>query len=133
MKHTKDYDVNIFSKEEQVMERRREPRLDLNIHLSLGVHQWTGEGAYQGQVIEGKLINLSENGIRLVAAVPLALDMFVVIRMPDDAELPTINARIIRVEPLEDGYEYGCMLLGTPAFVRKQLESYIQNQLESHS
>jgi hypothetical protein len=111
------------------MERRKNPRLDLNIPITLGIHQWTGEGSYQGQFIEGYLIDLSENGIRISTAIPLAQDMFVVIRMPEEAQIPTINGRIIRCDVMEEKYEYGCMLLGTPIFIRNLLESYVQSQL----
>jgi hypothetical protein len=111
------------------VERRKEPRVDLNIPITLGIHQWTGDGAFQGQAIEGFLMDLSENGICLHVKTPLAEDMFVVIRLPEDSDLPTINARIIRVDLIEEGYEYGCLLLGTPIYIRNQLESYIDKRL----
>lgn len=111
------------------MERRKEPRVDLNIPITLGIHQWIGEGAFQGQATEGFLVDLSENGICIKSKTPLAEDMFVVMQLPRDSELPTINARVIRIDTLEEGYEYGCLLLGTPIFVRNQLESYINKRL----
>jgi hypothetical protein len=115
------------------MERRKDPRLDLNIPINLGIHQWTGEGSFQGQLIEGYLIDLSENGIRLLMTTPLAVDMFVVIHMPEEADIPLINGRIIRCDVVDERFEYGCMLLGTPIYIRNQLESYIQSQLNKIS
>jgi 3-hydroxyisobutyrate dehydrogenase-like beta-hydroxyacid dehydrogenase len=109
-------------------ERRRSERVNLNIKLLLSVYQWEQEGAFTGQNIEGTLLDLSESGLQIASAFPLARDMFVVIHFPQEADLPPITGRIIRVEPHRNEYRYGCILSGLPPYVRLKLEQYIQSQ-----
>lgn len=115
------------------MERRKEPRVDVGIPIQIKVHQFELEGDYHGQTIDGTLIDMSGNGIQLMSATPLAQDMFMVLHMPEDADLPPLNARIIRVLQSEGGehYHYGCMLSAVPPFLHKQLETYIE-QYRNH-
>lgn len=112
------------------IERRRSVRVPMNIRLLLSVYQWEHEGAFSGQNIEGTLYDLSDSGLQLTSAFPLAQDMFVVIHFPQEAGLPPITARIIRV--ISDGSEfrYGCMLSGLPPYTRIKLEEYIQLKLQ---
>ncbi|MEF3313215.1 PilZ domain-containing protein [Paenibacillus sp. GYB004] len=112
------------------IERRRSVRVPMNIRLLLSVYQWEHEGAFSGQNIEGTLYDLSDSGLQLTSTFPLAQDMFVVIHFPQDAGLPPITARIIRV--ISDGTEfrYGCMLSGLPPHTRIKLEEYIQLKLQ---
>jgi 3-hydroxyisobutyrate dehydrogenase-like beta-hydroxyacid dehydrogenase len=106
-------------------ERRRTTRLHLNIPLLLSVYQWEQEGAFIGQTIEGKLYDLSETGIQIVSPFPLAQDMFVVIHFPQEADLPPITARVIRIETDNGKFRYGCMLSGLAPYVRLKIEDYI--------
>jgi 3-hydroxyisobutyrate dehydrogenase-like beta-hydroxyacid dehydrogenase len=106
-------------------ERRRNTRLHLNIPLHLSVHQWELEGSFTGQTIEGKLYDLSESGIQIVSNFPLAQDMFVVIHFPQEADLPPITARVIRIENDNGMFRYGCMLSGLAPYVRIKIEDYI--------
>lgn len=111
------------------MERRRSPRIDLNIPITLEVHQWTGEGSFQGQPIKGIVHDLSENGLNISSSIPLAEEMFLVLRFPDEASLPLLNGRIIRCEQMDGQYEYGCLLSGIPVHIRKRLEGYLEAKL----
>jgi 3-hydroxyisobutyrate dehydrogenase-like beta-hydroxyacid dehydrogenase len=106
--------------------RRRNNRVPMNISLQLSVYQWEQEGSFSGQNIKGVLYDLSENGLQIVSSFPLAKEMFVVIHFPQEADLPPITGKIIRIEPKTDGFRYGCMLSGLPPYVRIKLEEYIE-------
>jgi 3-hydroxyisobutyrate dehydrogenase-like beta-hydroxyacid dehydrogenase len=107
-------------------ERRRGTRVKLDIKLLLSVYQWEQEGSFSGQNIEGTLYDLSESGLQISSHFPLAQDMFVVIHFPQEADLPPITARVIRIESKDKQFRYGCMLSGLPPYVRHKLEEYIQ-------
>jgi hypothetical protein len=72
------------------------------------------------------LYDLSENGLQITSSFPLAKDMFIVIHFPQDADLPPITGKIIRIEPKTAEFRYGCMLSGLPPYVRIKLEAYIE-------
>ncbi|WP_309299348.1 NAD(P)-binding domain-containing protein [Paenibacillus sp. YYML68] len=116
--------------EQELLERRRNTRVQLNIKLHLSVYQWEQEGSFSGQLIEGTLVDLSESGMRILSAYPLARDMFIVIHFPQEAELPPVTARIIRIDPDSGQFRYGCMLSGLPPYVRLKLEDYIRSKAE---
>ncbi|MFC0214441.1 NAD(P)-binding domain-containing protein [Paenibacillus chartarius] len=109
-------------------ERRRAERVSLNIKLHLSVYQWEQEGSFSGQNIEGTLRDLSESGLQISSSFPLAKDMFVVIHFPQEADLPPITGRIVRIEAGQDEFRYGCMLSGLPPYVRIKLEQYIESR-----
>jgi hypothetical protein len=107
-------------------DRRKQTRISMNIALHLSVYEWEQEGAFSGQLIEGTLADLSESGLQIISDFPLSLDMFVVIHFPQEADLPPIIGRIIRIEPDRTGFRYGCMLSGLPLYIRLKLEEYIK-------
>ncbi len=111
-------------------ERRRNTRVKLDIKLLLSVYQWEQEGSFSGQNIQGTLYNLSESGLQISSHFPLAQDMFVVIHFPQEADLPPITARVIRIESKDEQFRYGCMLSGIPPYVRIKLEQYIQDHID---
>jgi 3-hydroxyisobutyrate dehydrogenase-like beta-hydroxyacid dehydrogenase len=106
--------------------RRRNNRVPMNISLQLSVYQWEQEGSFSGQNIKGVLYDLSENGLQIASSFPLAKEMFIVIHFPQEADLPPITGKIIRIEPKTDEFRYGCMLSGLPPYVRIKLEEYIE-------
>jgi 3-hydroxyisobutyrate dehydrogenase-like beta-hydroxyacid dehydrogenase len=106
--------------------RRRNNRVPMNISLQLSVYQWEQEGSFSGQNITGVLYDLSENGLQIASSFPLAKEMFVVIHFPQEADLPPITGKIIRIDPKTDEFRYGCMLSGLPPYVRIKLEEYIE-------
>lgn len=106
-------------------ERRKANRIPLNIALQLSVYQWEQEGSFSGQNIDGTLVDLSESGLMISSTFPLARDMFVVIHFPKEANLPPITGKILRIEPRNGSFRYGCMLSGLPPYTRKNLENYI--------
>ncbi|MCF2943559.1 PilZ domain-containing protein [Paenibacillus tarimensis] len=95
----------------------------------MSCYQWEQEGAFSGQSIVGSLRDLSEGGLQIATTYPLEMDMFVVIHFQNDANLPPITARIIRIERHDDLFFYGCMLSGIPLYQRQQLEQYIDRKL----
>jgi 3-hydroxyisobutyrate dehydrogenase-like beta-hydroxyacid dehydrogenase len=107
-------------------ERRRASRISLGIKLHLSVYQWEQEGSFSGQNIEGTLHDLSESGLQISSPAPLAQDMFIVIHFPQEASLPPITGKIIRIEAKEGEFRYGCMLSGLPPYTRIKLEDYIR-------
>jgi 3-hydroxyisobutyrate dehydrogenase-like beta-hydroxyacid dehydrogenase len=107
-------------------ERRGANRISLGIKLHLSVYQWEQEGSFSGQNIEGILHDLSESGLQISSAFPLAQDMFVVIHFPKEADLPPITGKIIRIDSREGEFRYGCMLSGLPPYTRIKLEQYIK-------
>jgi cation transport regulator ChaC len=109
--------------------KRRFERVGLGIPLTLDVHQWSGEGSFQGQSHQGTLDDLSEGGLKISSKVPLAIDMFLKIHLPPEANLTPIVGRIIRCDVVGDEFKYGCMVTGLSLSDRKQLESYIQSQI----
>ncbi|MCI3922790.1 PilZ domain-containing protein [Paenibacillus sp. TRM 82003] len=111
-------------------ERRRAPRIKVDIPLQISIYQWEQEGSFHGQQIEATLRDLSESGLQVLSKFPLAMDMFVVIHFPKEADLPPITGKIIRVVPDGAGFRYGCMLSGLPPFVRLKLEDYLHEQAE---
>jgi 3-hydroxyisobutyrate dehydrogenase-like beta-hydroxyacid dehydrogenase len=112
-------------------ERRRNTRVKLDISLKLSIYQWEQEGSFSGQNIDGTLFDLSESGLQITSAAPLAPDMFIVIHFPKEAELPPITARVIRIESDGRNFRYGCMLSGLPPYVRIKLEQYIDDHIEN--
>ncbi|MFK7694517.1 NAD(P)-binding domain-containing protein [Paenibacillus sp. HJGM_3] len=119
----------ILQAEKPFVERRKSVRLPMDIPLLLSVYQWEQEGAFSGQNIEGTLFDLSDSGLQIASRFPLAQDMFVVIHFPQEAELPPITGRIIRIQPEDDWFHYGCLLSGLPPSTRIKLEEYIQSHL----
>lgn len=110
-------------------ERRRNTRVKLDISLKLSIYQWEQEGSFSGQNIDGTLFDLSESGLQITSAAPLAPDMFIVIHFPQEAELPPITARVIRIETEGRNFRYGCMLSALPPYVRIKLEHYIEDHI----
>lgn len=110
-------------------ERRRNTRVKLDINLKLSIYQWEQEGSFSGQNIDGTLFDLSESGLQITSAAPLAPDMFIVIHFPKEAELPPITARVIRIDSDGHNFRYGCMLSGLPPYVRIKLEQYIEDHI----
>ncbi|NBD27652.1 NAD(P)-binding domain-containing protein [Paenibacillus glycinis] len=110
-------------------ERRRSERLQLNIPLKMSVYQWEQEGSFTGQTIDGTLHDISDNGLQITSDAPLERDMFVVIYFPQEAELPPVTGRIIRIEANGSSFRYGCMLAGLAPYQRLQLEAYISKQI----
>ncbi|MFC3345835.1 PilZ domain-containing protein [Paenibacillus abyssi] len=111
-------------------ERRRSARLAMEIPLMLSVYQWEQAGSFSGQTIEGKLLDLSDSGLQISSSIRLEKDMFVVIHFLQEAGLPPITARIIRIEQQDDIFHYGCMLTGLSPYQRLQLEQYIHSKLD---
>lgn len=109
-------------------ERRRANRISMGIKLQLSVYQWEQEGSFTGQTIEGVLYDLSESGLQVISSFPLAKDMFVVIHFPQEADLPPITGKIVRIEAKEGKFRYGCMLSGIAPYIRLKLESYIADR-----
>ncbi len=119
------------SRDEEVLSnRRRDVRVPLNIKLQISIYQWEHEGSFSGQTVDAALHDLSESGLQISCKLPLALEMFVVIHFPQEAELPPITGKIIRIEDKEDTFHYGCLISGLPPYTRKQLEGYIAQQIE---
>ncbi|QHW33246.1 NAD-binding protein [Paenibacillus rhizovicinus] len=110
-------------------DRRRSERLAINVPLKMSVYQWEQEGNFTGQLIDCTLRDLSDSGLQIISNAPLERDMFVVIYFPQDAALPPVTGRIIRIEPSGDGFRYGCMLAGLAPYQRLQLEDYINKQI----
>jgi 3-hydroxyisobutyrate dehydrogenase-like beta-hydroxyacid dehydrogenase len=109
-------------------DRRTSTRVAMDIQLQLSVYQWEQEGAFSGQNITGTLYDLSNSGLQIGSSFPLAMDMFVVIHFPQEAELPPITGKIIRIEDGGGEFRYGCMLSGVPPHVRIKLEQYIDKK-----
>lgn len=109
-------------------ERRKARRVPMNIDLHISVYQWEQEGAFSGQQVYAQLYDLSESGLQIRSKFPLAADMFVVIHFPQEAELPPITGKIIRVVNDGDAFRYGCMLSGIPPYVRLKLEDYLRQK-----
>lgn len=120
----------LLTKHDLNIERRRSVRVPMNIRLLLSVYQWEQEGAFSGQNMEGTLYDLSDSGLQVTSTFPLAQDMFIVIHFPQEAELPPITARIIRVFSDNGLFRYGCMLSGLPPHTRIKLEEYIHEKLQ---
>ncbi|MEO3945645.1 NAD(P)-binding domain-containing protein [Gorillibacterium sp. CAU 1737] len=112
-------------------DRRKAERVNLEIALQISIYQWQLEGAFSGQTIEATLQDLSGDGLQVVTEYPLAQDMFVVVHFPQEAELPPITARIIRVEKDEASgqFRYGCMMSGLAPVLRVRLVEYIDGIL----
>ncbi|MFC3345801.1 PilZ domain-containing protein [Paenibacillus abyssi] len=102
----------------------------MEIPLMLSVYQWEQAGSFSGQTIEGKLLDLSDSGLQISSSIRLEKDMFVVIHFLQEAGLPPITARIIRIEQQDDIFHYGCMLTGLSPYQRLQLEQYIHSKLD---
>ncbi|QHT62774.1 NAD-binding protein [Paenibacillus lycopersici] len=112
----------------RIADRRRSERLSINVPLKMAVYQWEREGSFTGQLLDCTLRDLSDSGLQIVSSAPLELDMFVVIYFPQDAELPPVTGRIIRIEQHEGSFRYGCMLAGLAPYQRLQLEAYINSR-----
>ncbi|XID96277.1 NAD-binding protein [Paenibacillaceae bacterium WGS1546] len=117
------------SPEDAPKDRRRTFRLPLDIPLKMSVYQWEGDGGFHGQSVDGRLLDLSEEGALIEAEFPLELDMFVVIHFLRDAKLPPITARIIRIERNRGSFKYGCLLSALPLYQRIQLQEYIAGRI----
>jgi 3-hydroxyisobutyrate dehydrogenase-like beta-hydroxyacid dehydrogenase len=118
---------------EDKQNRRINNRVQLNIKLQLSVYQWEQEGSFSGQNIAGSLLDLSESGLQIASLFPLATDMFIVIHFPKAADLPPITGKVIRIEPVDEGYRYGCMLSGLAPYIRIKLEQFIQQHRDAQA
>jgi hypothetical protein len=105
-------------------ERRKNTRVQLDINLKLSIYQWEQEGSFSGQNIDGTLFDLSESGLQITTNVLLAPDMFVVIHFPQEADLPPITGRVIRIVTEGRSFRYGCMLSGLPlpVFLKQMIQ-----------
>jgi 3-hydroxyisobutyrate dehydrogenase-like beta-hydroxyacid dehydrogenase len=121
----------IVKEEQKSSDRRRANRISLGIKLHLSVYQWEQEGSFSGQNIEGTLHDLSESGLSIGSSYPLSHDMFIVIHFPQEANLPPITGKIIRIEAKEGEFRYGCMLSGLPPYTRIKLEDYIKSHVRT--
>jgi len=109
--------------------RRKYERFETDLPVGVEIHQWKGEGAFQGQnILDGHLYDVSEGGLKIRTSVPLALDMFLKIHLPQDAGIPTLIGRIIRCEVLEQDYQYGCLVTGMSLIDQRHLETYMDNR-----
>ncbi len=108
-----------------VLNRRKTARVPIRIPVMISVYQWLQEGNFSGQSVEGVLNDVSEEGLLITSSFPLEKDMFVVIHMPQDAELPPMTGRIIRIEKQKSQFEYGCLLSALPLHQKVQLKEYI--------
>ncbi|MFC5401517.1 NAD(P)-binding domain-containing protein [Cohnella soli] len=109
-------------------ERRKKTRLPLDIPLHMSIYQWEGDGGFSGHTIEGRLRDLSEDGLQIESGTPLEKDMFIVIHFGPESELPPITARLIRIERKSGKFVYGCLLSALPLYQRLQLQEYIASQ-----
>lgn len=123
-------DSAISAAERAANERRRKTRVHLGIPVMVSVYQWLQEGSFSGQSVEGSLQDVSEDGLKLTSAYPLEKDMFIVIHLPQEAGLPPMTGRIIRIEKGKGHFKYGCLLTGLPLYQRIQLKQYIDSQNE---
>ncbi len=107
-------------------DRRKKTRVPLDIPLMMSVYQWEGDGGFRGQSVDGRLLDLSEDGLQIESEFPLEKDMFIVIHFRQESQLPPMTARIIRIERNSKGaFKYGCLLSGLPLYQRLQLQDYI--------
>ncbi|MBM7566928.1 NAD(P)-binding domain-containing protein [Paenibacillus sacheonensis] len=111
------------------LDRRRSERLALNVPLKVSVYQWEQEGSFTGHLIDCTLRDLSDSGLQIVSDAPLECDMFVVLYFPQDAGLPPVTGRIIRIESSGSSFRYGCMLAGLAPYQRLLLENYVNKQI----
>jgi len=112
------------------VERRKSVRIPMNIRLHLSVYQWENGDSFSGEHLEGTLVDLSDSGLQIVTRHELTTDMFVVVHFPQEANLPPITGKIIRIVRKNDLYHYGCMLSGLPPYTRIRLEEYIKEHLQ---
>jgi hypothetical protein len=110
-------------------DRRKKARLPLNIPVMLSIYQWQEAGSFNGQTIEGSLLDVSEDGVQIESKFPLEQDMFVVVHFQQESELPPMTARVIRIERNNGQFQYGCMLAGFALYQRLQLKQYIESKL----
>ena len=82
----------------EMNDRRRSVRVAVRIPIMMSIYEWQQEGSFSGQSVEGFLRDLSDNGLQIASKFPLAKDMFVVIHFLEEAALPPMTARIIRIE-----------------------------------
>lgn len=107
-------------------ERRKSIRVPMDFTVHVSVYQWEQEGSFKGQQIEARLTDLSNHGLQIATRYPLHKDMFVVFHFPQEADIPPITGKIIRIEQNVGEYRYGCLMSGVPPYVRLKLEEYIQ-------
>ncbi len=111
--------------------RRKTARVPLNIPVMVSLYQWLQEGAFSGQSVQGTLNDVSEDGLQIASEYPLEPDMFVVIHMPPEAELPPMTGRIIRIEKKMGQFHYGCLLSGLPLYQKIQLKEFVDARLDA--
>jgi 3-hydroxyisobutyrate dehydrogenase-like beta-hydroxyacid dehydrogenase len=109
--------------------RRRSVRVPLDIKLQISIYQWENEGSFSGQSMQASLYDLSESGLQITCNTPLAKEMFIVIHFPEEASLPPLTGKIIRIERKEDIFNYGCLISGMAPPTKKRLDAYIQSKI----
>lgn len=119
---------SLLTKHDLNIERRRS--VPINIPLQLSMFRWEQEGSFTGRHVDGALYDMSDSGLQVTSAEPLAQNTFVVLHFPQEADLPPITARIIRTFTDHDIIRYGCMLSGIPPHTRIKLEDYIQHKFQ---
>ena len=110
-------------------DKRRSIRVPLDIALQISIYQWEQEGSFSGHSLVAALYDLSEGGMQIICDVPLAKEMFLVIHFPQEAALPPITGKIIRIERRNDTFHYGCLISGLAPYTKKKLDAYIQHHM----
>jgi 3-hydroxyisobutyrate dehydrogenase-like beta-hydroxyacid dehydrogenase len=110
--------------------RRRSVRVPLDIKLQISIYQWENEGSFSGQTMEASLYDLSESGLQITCSAPLAKEMFIVIHFPEEAGLPPLTGKIIRIERKDTIFNYGCLISGMAPPTKKRLDAYIQSKID---
>ncbi|MEX1031450.1 MAG: NAD(P)-binding domain-containing protein [Paenibacillaceae bacterium] len=110
--------------------RRRSVRVPLNIKLQISIYQWENEGSFSGQTTEASLYDLSDSGLQITCTTPLAKEMFIVIHFPEEAGLPPLTGKIIRIERKDTIFNYGCIISGMAPPTKKRLDAYIQGKID---
>lgn len=113
----------------RAVDKRRAIRVPLDIELQISIYQWEQEGSFSGHSLVAALYDLSEGGMQIICDVPLAKEMFLVIHFPQEAGLPPITGKIIRIERRNDTFHYGCLISGLAPYTKKKLDGYIQHHM----
>jgi serine/threonine protein kinase len=91
-------------------DRRRQDRVPFDQPLEVHV---AAEGGAPETVIQTRAVNLSRTGIGLLLPVkPASRRVIVLLPSGGDAPPAPVPARLVRVQPRDDGYEAGALFLG---------------------
>ena len=113
------------SKIDKVLQHRNETRVELNILVTIKRMFCGSEMKELTKFIPMHTKNLSASGAGFVSKFDMPLETRLIVDIPLENKVYYIDTYILRKQPLETGFYYGCRFNGLPSQVQSKIRSYV--------